>query len=107
MPARWRRRDGVPPGLDNLVRMIKKWEAGRHLPGERYQLLYGRVFGISRDLLFGTRAQPVDSPPEPVSADEVTRSVFGLVQNGRQRLGQTRELYVVAARGTSARRTTR
>lgn len=137
--------EGSLPNLDSLVRMINKWESGQHLPGERYQLLYGRIFGIPRERLFDTGAHPVDDTlPEPLSADEVmrfgswaecttigagtigyyagavnrlardylrqppdpvraratemTRSVFGLVQNGRQRLGQTRELYGVAAK---------
>ncbi|MEV7012700.1 hypothetical protein [Streptosporangium sp. NPDC051022] len=136
--------DGSLPNLDSLVRMVGKWESGQHLPGERYQLLYGRIFGIPREQLFDTPTQPADTPVlEPLSADEVmrfgswaectnvgpgsigyyagavnrlardylrqppapvrvraavmTRSVFGLVQNGRQRLSQTRELYGVAA----------
>ncbi|GIH99184.1 hypothetical protein [Planobispora takensis] len=135
---------GALPDLDSLVRMIKKWEAGKHLPGERYQLLYGRAFGISREHLFGTGAQPAEilaaplgadevadfgawaeatnvgpgtlgyyagavnrlahdylhQPPDPVRvrAAELTRGVFGLVQNGRQRLDQTRELYGSAAK---------
>ncbi len=34
------------PVHDSLVRQIRGWEAGRHAPGERYELLYAKALGI-------------------------------------------------------------
>ncbi|WP_433347651.1 hypothetical protein ACQP25_30830 [Microtetraspora malaysiensis] len=140
---------GAPlPDVDNLSRMIKKWESGKHLPGERYQLLYSRAFGVGRTALFETapeRARPepelldvvgvadeiarmgawaessnvgehtlayhrdavrrlardyLQQPPLPIlhRTATLTREVFRLLQSGRQRLDQTRELLITAAK---------
>lgn len=68
---------GTLPDMDSLVRMIKKWEAGKHLPGERYQLLYAKALGLTRERIFGVReGDPVHrAKPRSVvmTADEVTR----------------------------------
>ncbi|MGW4958239.1 hypothetical protein ACWEPL_13525 [Nonomuraea sp. NPDC004186] len=55
------------PDITTLARMIRKWEAGQHLPGERYQLLYVRALGIPRDRLFA-----LPSPPSQVLNQTIT-----------------------------------
>jgi hypothetical protein len=37
------------PAHDSLVRMVRGWEAGRHVAGERYELLYAAALGISSE----------------------------------------------------------
>jgi hypothetical protein len=41
------------PDVDSIQRYIRGWEAGRHFPGDLYAELYCRVFGLTRDALFG------------------------------------------------------
>jgi tetratricopeptide (TPR) repeat protein len=63
------------PDIETLARMIRRWEAGQHRPGMRYQLLYARAFGCSYDRLFAAAAPP-DSRAEPLAvmpAGEVAR----------------------------------
>ncbi|GII52826.1 hypothetical protein Pth03_12150 [Planotetraspora thailandica] len=136
------------PDIETVSRMIKKWESGKHLPGERYQLLYSRALGIARTVLFETAPYQAQSVQEPVDvagvADEIARmgawaessnvgehtlayhndavrrlardylqqppllilqrtatlarEVFRLLQNGHQRLDQTRELLITTAK---------
>ena len=52
------------PGLRDLRRMIRGWEAGEHGLSERYRLLYAAAFGIAVDQLFTGMA---DSGPVPLS----------------------------------------
>ncbi|MEU5878122.1 helix-turn-helix transcriptional regulator [Spirillospora sp. NPDC047279] len=40
------------PALHVIQRMIRSWEAGDTTPGEPYQRLYCRAFGMSHDDLF-------------------------------------------------------
>jgi transcriptional regulator with XRE-family HTH domain len=54
-PERERRR---LPKLADLRRMIRGWEAGEHLPSERYRLLYAAALNITEAALFGLEAQP-------------------------------------------------
>ncbi|WP_345580389.1 hypothetical protein [Nonomuraea rosea] len=61
------------PDSATLIRMIRKWEAGQHLPGPRYQLLYSRAFGTSRDRLFAQGPLPALAASATMSAGEVTR----------------------------------
>lgn len=49
------------PKLPDLCRMIRGYEAGEHVPGERYRMLYAAVFGISEEVLFS------DEEDAPVS----------------------------------------
>jgi hypothetical protein len=51
------RNDPHLPGLRDLRRMIRGWEAGEHALSERYRLLYAAAFGVTVDDLFtGTAA---------------------------------------------------
>jgi tetratricopeptide (TPR) repeat protein len=48
------------PKLADIRRMIRGWEAGEHLPSERYQLLYAVTLNLTQAALFGPEA---DSQP--------------------------------------------
>lgn len=49
------------PRLKDIERTIRGHEAGDHTVGERYRLLYCRVFDVAEEDLFG----PAESPPPP------------------------------------------
>ncbi|MEQ4720938.1 hypothetical protein [Nonomuraea sp. B19D2] len=62
------------PDIATLTRMIRKWETGQHLPGTRYQLLYARALGTSRDRLFSqTPSQQLAKHSTMMSAGEIAR----------------------------------
>ena len=44
---------GSLPPVYALIRMIRGWEVGRHVPSERYRLLYCKSFTMTEDQLFG------------------------------------------------------
>ena len=41
------------PPTESIQRYIRDYEAGRHFPGDLYAELYCRVFGLTREALFG------------------------------------------------------
>src|SRR5215813_1841966 len=47
-----RTRAFLPP-TESIQRYIRDYEAGRHFPGDTYAELYGRAFGLTREVLFG------------------------------------------------------
>ncbi len=44
---------GKISSIDMLVRMLRRWECGAHIPSEQYQILYCKAFRVSEDELFG------------------------------------------------------
>jgi transcriptional regulator with XRE-family HTH domain len=50
------------PSVYILIRMIRGWESGRHVPGELYRLLYCKAFAMTEDELFGDSCDPPNSP---------------------------------------------
>lgn len=56
------------PDVESIQRYVRGYEAGRHFPGDLYGELYCRVFGLTREALFGPsprlRSQePREEPP--------------------------------------------
>ncbi len=41
------------PDVESIQRYVRAYEAGRHFPGDLYGELYCRVFGLTREALFG------------------------------------------------------
>ncbi|MGH3392058.1 MAG: hypothetical protein ACRDOO_24555 [Actinomadura sp.] len=81
------------PKLADIRRMIRGWEAGEHLPSERYQLLYAAALNLTQAALFGPEAEPqatLWSPggglvlPDAATADEAERLL--LVERSPARL---------------------
>ena len=41
------------PDVESIQRYVRAYEAGRHFPGDLYEELYCRAFGLTREALFG------------------------------------------------------
>src|SRR6266567_8100353 len=84
MARQVRRASGDPhlPGLRDLRRMIRGWEAGEHALSERYRLLYATAFGMAGDELFtsaaDSRAAPLMGAPIRAQGERAT----GLAAHG-------------------------
>lgn len=65
------------PKVRDLCRMIRGYEAGEHVPGPRYRMLYTAVFGMSEDELFG-EADTLDArTDDPAEMAELARRAGG------------------------------
>jgi transcriptional regulator with XRE-family HTH domain len=51
------------PSVCSLIRMIRGWEAGKHVPSELYRLLYCKSFAMTEDELFGDRSELLITQP--------------------------------------------
>jgi hypothetical protein len=52
---------GSLPAIHTLIRMIRAWESGKHVPSELYRLLYCKVFTMTEDELFGENSDDDDT----------------------------------------------
>ena len=62
------------PDVESIQRYVRGYEAGRHFPGDLYGELYCRVFGLTREALFGPSPRlrsggPSEEPSIPTTQD--------------------------------------
>lgn len=72
------------PERESLVRMIKDWEAGKHLPSDPYRVLYCRVFDMDEADLFGDRQARRERTPAAVLEDLLGQAEPLTPQPGRR-----------------------
>jgi hypothetical protein len=48
------------PSVENIQRLVRGHESGKHVPGDVYAELYCRAFGLSRESLFGVAGGRAD-----------------------------------------------
>jgi transcriptional regulator with XRE-family HTH domain len=63
----------ILPPVYALVRMIRGWEAGKHVPSETYRLLYCKAFGKSEDWLFGSYSAELEQVHNELDMESVER----------------------------------
>lgn len=76
---------GRLPSVSSLTRMIRGWEAGKHVPSEMYRLLYCRAFTMTEDELFGR----LNTPPTQQLWDEIgsNGTIAEVDESGSERTG--------------------
>jgi hypothetical protein len=58
------------PDVESIQRYVRAYEAGRHFPGDLYGELYCRVFGLTREALFGPSARLRSEEPSIPTAQD-------------------------------------
>ncbi|MFP3968520.1 XRE family transcriptional regulator [Actinomadura fulvescens] len=84
------------PDVQSLASMIKGWERGDHIPGDRYQEIYSRVTGKTVEELF-------PEPPHSLAAAPTgTVDLSTIPDNGDDDVRRRAALRLVAALGAGA-----
>jgi hypothetical protein len=74
------------PDVESIQRYVRAYEAGRHFPGDLYGELYCRVFGLTREALFGPSPrrrseEPSEEPSIPTAQDAASLMAWIAVSN--------------------------
>jgi hypothetical protein len=71
------------PKLNDLMRMVRAWEADTNGLSERYQLLYCCALSMAEEELFGNESSSQSQPDSPAaSIDEVKAGSAGATWEG-------------------------
>lgn len=72
-------RRSLPP-VESIQRYVRSYESGQHAPGDLYAELYSRVFGLTREMLFGS-SRPSSAAMFPSEHDAASLSAWIKVSN--------------------------
>lgn len=75
----------ILPSVESIQRYVRDYEAGKHFPGDLYQELYCRAFGLTHDVLFGSSlgksAEAIDGESVPTEDEAHSLTTWITVTN--------------------------